>query len=131
MILSMPKKARYHRIDGWRGYVVPRLAVAGCSDTGMSSDSPCKSTDAKAEIHRFQREVLQPLGIKSRTQMGASSNVFCGKRWVVVQEKDFIVAATAALKWLAEHTADTRLIHDAGQRQLEVRGEEQQKKQGA
>ena len=77
MEITLPRKARYHRIDGWRGYSIPRLAVVGASDTGMWGDSPCKSTDAKAEIRRFQREALRPLGIKSRTRGGGTSNVFC------------------------------------------------------
>jgi len=79
----------------------------------MWPDSPCKSTDAKAEIRRFQKEVLRPLGIKSRTRGGHSSNVFCMKRWVVVSKERFVEAAAAAMKWLEEHKHDTQLIHEA------------------
>ena len=49
---------RYHKIDGWRGYPVPALAIVGASDTGGWDDSPCPSREVKAELRRFQREVL-------------------------------------------------------------------------
>ena len=104
---------RYHRIDGWRGYFVPAYAVAGTSDTGMWSDSPCPSNEVKAEIRRFMRECLKPLGIKARTRYGTSSNVFCAKRWVVVGHDDFDRAAQAADAWLAAHERDTHYLHDA------------------
>ena len=84
---------RYHKIDGWRGYSVPALAIVGASDTGTWDDSPCPSNLVKAELRRFQREVLKPAGIASRTRYGASSNVFCMKRWLVVKQNDFDTAA--------------------------------------
>lgn len=105
---------RYHRIDGWRGYYIPGTAVAGASDTGEFSDSPAPSHEVKAEIRRFQREVLRPHGIKSRQRWGYSSNVFCLKRWVCVAPEDFYKAAALAQQWLQEHRFDTRYIHDAG-----------------
>lgn len=111
---------RYHRIDGWRGYSIPANAIVGVSDTGTWEDSPCPTPLVKAELARFQREVLRPLGIKSRTTFGSSSNVFCGKRWLVVKKASFNTAAHAALKWLAEHKYDTDYIHDAD---LRVKGE--------
>ena len=88
---------RYHRIDGWRGYPIPALAVIGSSDTGEWDDSPAPSREVKAEIRRFQREVLRPLGIKSRQRIGVSSNVFCAKRWVCVPRGSFQAAAQATL----------------------------------
>lgn len=104
---------RYHRIDGWRGYSIPALAIVGASDTGGGSDSPCPTASAKAELARFQREALRPLGISSRTRMGGSSNVFCGKRWLVVKRASFDTAARAAIDWLKKHQTDTRYIHSA------------------
>lgn len=105
--------SRYRRIDGWRGYRIPGPAVAGASDTGNWSDSPCPSDEVKAEIRRFQREVLQPAGIKSRTRWGSSSNVFCGKRWVVVDAADWPKAKELADAWLKANKYTTRFIHDA------------------
>lgn len=105
---------RFHRIDGWRGYMIPGKAVAGCSDTGMAEDSPCKSSTAKAEINRLRRECLRPLGIKTRTRWGNTSNVFCGKRWVVVVDADrWAEAKLAADTWLEQNDHNTRLIHCA------------------
>jgi hypothetical protein len=104
---------RYHRIDGWRGYWIPGTAVAGSSDTGTWSDSPCPTPEVKREIGRFQREVLRPAGIKSRTRYGGSSNLFCGKRWVVVDRAQWPRAKELADKWLTEHDRDTRYIHSA------------------
>jgi hypothetical protein len=43
---------RYHKIDGWRGYPVPALAIVGASDTGAWDDSPCPSNEVKAELRR-------------------------------------------------------------------------------
>lgn len=111
-IISKPVR-RYHRIDGWRGYSVPALAIVGASDTGALDDSPCPTGKVKAELRRFQREALRPLGIKSRTRYGNSSNVFCGKIWIVVRPASFAVAAIAADKWLKENRYSTTYIHDA------------------
>ncbi len=104
---------RYHRIDGWRGYKIPGPAVAGCSDTGMCYDSPCPSYVAKGEINRLRREVLRPAGIKSRTRYGSSSNVFCMKRWLVVDAADWPKAKALADEWIEKTKSETRLIHGA------------------
>lgn len=110
-------KSRYHRIDSWRGYRVPGLAVAGASDTGMWADSPCPSHDVATEIRRLQRECLRPAGIKSRQRFGVSSNVFCGKRWVCVAEADWAKAAALVLQWLDDHNHSLRFLHNADQQQ--------------
>ena len=109
----VPFRSRYHRIDGWRGYRIPSLVIVGASDTGMADDSPCPSSIVKEEIERFRREVLKPLGIRSRLVRGGSSNVFCGKRWLRVSAEDFPRAAQAAVDWLARHRYDTQFIHEA------------------
>lgn len=106
-------KRRYHKIDGWRGYWIPANAIVGVSDTGGWDDSPCPTTNVKAEIARFQREVLRPAGIKSRTKTGYSTNVFCMKRWLTVSADDFSRAAELATRWLEDHRDDTDYIHDA------------------
>lgn len=108
-------KSRYHKLDGWRGYPIPGLAVAGASDTGTWSDSPCPSPDVKAEIRKLQRECLRPAGIASRQRYGVSSNVFCAKRWVCVAESDWPKAAPLVLDWLKGHKYDTQYLHCADQ----------------
>jgi hypothetical protein len=111
-------KARYHRIDGWRGYRIPGAAIAGASDTGNWSDSPCPSGEVKAEIQRFQRECLRPAGIQSRQRFGGSSNAFCGKRWVCVSEADWAKAARLALTWLEDNKFSTSYLHSADQQKV-------------
>lgn len=106
-------KSRYHRIDGWRGYSIPGAAVAGASDTGTWEDSPCPSPKVAEEVRKFQRECLRPLGIKSRTRYGHSSNVFCGKRWIVVKEGDYERAKAAAVAYLKQHDRELQYLHDA------------------
>lgn len=115
-IYAEPKKPRYHRIDGWRGYQVPTLAVCGTSYTGEWDDSPCKGSDVRGEIKRLQKEVLRPAGIKSRTRAGNSSNIFCAKLWVVVAREDFEKAVVLTLPFLKDR--DIVYLHDADTDQL-------------
>ena len=104
---------RFHKIDGWRGFWIPGTAVAGASDTGTWSDSPCPTPKVKAEIRRVQREVLRPAGIPSKTRFGTSSNVFCGKRWVCVSAADFPRAKALVDAWLEANKYGTYFIHNA------------------
>lgn len=109
-------KRRYHRIDGWRGYFIPATAICGASDTGTWEDSPCPTPAVLAEIRDFRRKVLRPHGIKSRTRIGQSSNVFCAKRWVCVSPKDWPRAFELANAYLDKHDKelhDLRFLHDA------------------
>jgi hypothetical protein len=106
-------QSRYHKIDGWRGYRIPGPAVAGASDTGNFDDSPCPSHEVKAELRRFVKECLTPAGIKARTRYGNSSNVFCTKRWIVVDAADWPRAFELANAWIEENKYNTRYIHDA------------------
>ena len=110
--LTNPKR-RYHKIDGWRGYWVPALAIAGASDTGTYGDSPCPSYEVTKELNRLRKEVLRPAGIASRTRWGNSSNLFCAKKWLAVSQADFARAALLAKEWLDENRRTTSYIHDA------------------
>lgn len=107
-----PAGKRYHRIDGWRGYYVPELAVVGASDTGMYEDSPCKSDDAESEIRLF-KDILSKNGIRSTVSYGTSSNVFCTKHWLKVGRKDFDKAAKIVLDVFNEHGRGLKLAHTA------------------
>lgn len=111
MANRIPK--RYHRIDAWRGYWIPGKAIAGASDTGMASDSPCPTDRVKWEIRTLQRW-LRIRGITTRTRHGSSSNVFCGKRWLcVVDAADFTKAQELAEQWLDQTRNSTYYIHGA------------------
>lgn len=113
MSTTTRRKPRFHRIDGWRGYWMPASAVAGASDTGTWDDSPAPTPLVKSEIERFRKEVLRANGIRSRVQFGTTSNVFAGKRWVVVSPADFDRAAQLAVDWFEIHDRDTDYIHSA------------------
>lgn len=109
--MRIPK--RYRRLDAWRGYPIPGPAVAGASDTGTASDSPCPTPQVKREIRELQRW-LNTMGIKTRTRYGPSSNVFCGKRWLcVVDAKQHAKAMELAGQWLEDNRRNTNYIHDA------------------
>ena len=109
----MTKVTRYHRIDGWRGYEIPDLAVAGSSYTGEWSDSPCPAKDVRPELMKM-RTFLSQNGIKTKITSTPSSNAFMSKLWVeVTNKKDFEKAGKLATAWLAKHANDTRFIHDA------------------
>jgi len=111
----MKPKKRYHTGDGWgRGsYDIPALAVAGSSDTGTWSDSPCPSGEVSKELkgimNALKKEGLHP------KELGAtrSGNVFMGKRWVGVPEKEWKKAMLKSKIYLKKHGEDISFIHDA------------------
>lgn len=80
-------KTKYIRTDGWRGYEQPINAVAGANDTGEASDSPCPSTVCERELSGFKK-LLRKNGIKFKTTVNRSSNVFCVHRYVLVAPED-------------------------------------------
>jgi hypothetical protein len=106
-------KARYHKIDGWRGYTMPANALAGVSDTGEAPDSPVPTSGALYELATLRR-ALRKAGIATRVTTGTTSNVFCGKHWITARHPDdFAHAAQLTVDWLEDHRGDTRYIHDA------------------
>ena len=113
IVSAVPASSRYHRIDGWRGYSIPRLAIVGASDTGTWADSPCPTPAVKAELARFQREALRPAGIRSRQLTGNSTNVFCGKRWLTVRPEDYPRAAQIAVDWIEDNDFQLHYLHTA------------------
>lgn len=111
--MTTPTKARYHHTDGWRGYEIPMLAVAGASDTGMAADSPAPSRAVTAELAAF-KAFLRERGIQCKEVSTQSSNVFMVKRWIVVLDRgDFAKAARLTIAYMADHDGDTQYIHDA------------------
>lgn len=106
---------RFHRgSDGWGrdSYAIPQYAVVGSSDTGMYSDSPAPSNQAKAELEAF-RVRLRDNHIRSRVAFTRSGNIFMVKRWVVVKGSDYPKAKALADEYLKLVHHETRLIHDA------------------
>lgn len=117
--LKYRPRPRVYRMDAWRAWPVPPRAIVGVDDTGMWSDSPCKSTDAQEEIARFRRDVLRPAGIRSTVKTGHTANVFCAVHWILVPAADF----DSAVRLVKEHR-DTirfnyRLMYEAELSQLQ------------
>lgn len=107
---------RFHRgSDGWgRGsYAIPATAIVGSSYCGEWSGSPARSGDIQPEFQRFRREVLRPLGIRSRRRYTRSGNLFMVKVWLCVPSERWAEAAQAATNWLANHDRELRYLHDA------------------
>jgi len=69
--------------DGWRGYEEPVYAVAGANDTGMWSDSPCRSDVADNELQGVQ-DYLKANKIPSKRMTCETSNVFCVHHYLIV-----------------------------------------------
>ena len=99
-------KTKYVKIDGWRGYLEPINAIAGCNYTGMTEDSPCPSDVAEAEIKSFLQK-LRKEKIKYRTTWGNSSNVFMHRKFVCVSPEDRLEAQAIAF----DHQRETRLFY--------------------
>jgi len=110
-----PKKRYYKSGDGWgRGsYSIPALAVVGSSDTGTWSDSPAPSPEVTKELNNVKKmlkqEGLHPRDLKPT----ATGNVFAGKRWVGVPEKEWSKAMLKSKIYLKKHKDDTQFIHGA------------------
>ena len=100
--------------DAWgRGRVIqPIYAVAGSNDTGMWSDSPCPSDKVTYELDMMKME-LEKAGIPSKEAGTPSSNVFMGRRWIVVPVEKYPEAKKIADKFIKEHEADTKYIYGA------------------
>lgn len=81
-------RTQYQRIDGWRGFNRPYFAVAGSSDTGGWSDSPCPSDSVQGELEKVLR-ILKLGGVKAYMTYSTTSNIFCIKRWVCVKGTEY------------------------------------------
>ena len=86
----MPKislKKQWVSSGGYRGYSEPKSAVCGANDTGMWSDSPCRSDVATKELW-MAKSILRKNNIPFRHIYCESSNVFCSHRYLCVPDKD-------------------------------------------
>jgi hypothetical protein len=59
------------------------------------------------------KQELKNAGIPSKEAGTSSSNVFMGRRWLIVPSEKFPEAKKIADKWLKEHEADTKYIYGA------------------
>jgi hypothetical protein len=80
-IFNMEKK--YTSTDGWRGYESYVYAVAKANDTGMESDSPCRSDVAEMELTMVMN-ALKKKKIPHKRAVTETSNVFCIHHNVIV-----------------------------------------------
>lgn len=87
MTKGFSTKKEWIATDGWRGGYFPLYYVAGANDTGMWSDSPCRSDIAKAELEGVRKH-LRKNGISTRLMCCQSSNVFMMRRFVIVKPQD-------------------------------------------
>jgi hypothetical protein len=93
---------------GYNYYTRPVFAVIGCNDTGGWSDSPCPTDTATDELSAIKAALLS-VGIKSKEQIEETSNVFCIRRFLIVQPCNFERATEIVDAYLENNT--TRLVY--------------------
>jgi hypothetical protein len=81
------EKTKWVRTDGWRGYVQPVNSIGCCNHTGSWSDSPCPTDVVEREINGF-KSILKKNGIRHKTLVTRSSNVFMVKVHILVHPED-------------------------------------------
>lgn len=108
-IMARVGAVTYEKYDGWRGAPIPVFAVIGASDTGGWSDSPCPSGSVTEEIGVWKK-FLAERGVKSYEAFGVTSNVFCGKRWLIVRGEDY-KRAILAIKAIGTIKTNYRYVY--------------------
>lgn len=109
--MTFSKKVEWVATDGWRGYERPKYAIAGASDTGTWSDSPCPSHKVKAELDELKK-YLRQRGIRFREVITKSSNLFMVKHWVISSVEQFDDAVKEASDWIQKNYKTTNYIHE-------------------
>lgn len=107
----MVHKLKWIKTDEMRGYYQPEHAVAGSSDTGTWEDSPCPTPEVNRELSMLS-DHLESKGFKVKRLMTRSSNVFMGKKWLVVESR-FKEAKAEANHWIKGHASSTSHVHEA------------------
>lgn len=102
-------KKEWMPTDSMRGGYFPKYYVAGANDTGMFSDSPCRSDIAKAELDMVRKH-LRKHGIGTRSMWCESSNVFLIRRFIIVKPSD-MDRAKALVSELIKNI-DTNLLYE-------------------
>ena len=93
---------------GYSYYTRPIYAVIGCNDTGGWSDSPCPTDTVNDELSAI-KNVLKAAGIETKEQIEETSNVFCIRRFLIVQPA-FIHHAKVVVNSYLENNF-TRLVY--------------------
>ena len=92
---------------------IPQNAVAGLSYCGEWSDSPANGKACRAELDALRRYLRNAKIIGGRFVRGDQIATFAVKIWLVYPANVYNRARELAETWLAEHRAETRLLHDA------------------
>lgn len=106
------KKTKYVRTDAWRGYLQPEFALVGWNDTGMFSDSPCK-TDVGLSEAKLAKDFLKKNNIPFRTMTCESSNVFCVHHYLITPPEFYNEAMKKVIEWYSSVKEQTRLLYIA------------------
>lgn len=85
---------------------IPVDAVGCCNWTGDWSDSPCPTSVVEAELKEFCK-LLRKEKIKYKRTVEPTSNVFCQKVYILVDDQD----RSRALELAAQHEKNTRLFY--------------------
>lgn len=99
-------KKEWIRSDAWRGYERPINWICSVNDTGTWYDSPYNSNEVKKDLESVKK-LLKKYGIKYRSVTCRTSNVFCVKRYLVVNGS-YLFTAT---KILNEELTGTDFIY--------------------
>ena len=84
---SISTKTKWVSTDGWRGYSEPVNAIGGCNHTGSWEASPCPTNVVQRELNGFKR-ILKKNGIRFRTLVCNTSNVFCQSVYLLVDPEN-------------------------------------------
>lgn len=97
--------------DGQRGYEEPKYACAGANDTGMWSDSPCRTDVCEHDLNVLSATLLAK-GIKTKQIITKSSNIFCVHHYLLPQLKNVDRARKIVKEFLENN--HTQLAYSVG-----------------
>lgn len=87
--------------DGWRGYETFENAFAGVNSTGNYEDSPTPQHEADKSVEIFKK-YLNRNGIKFKSQIGTTSNVFSANMFFITSPEMVQRAKEVTKKYIQE-----------------------------
>lgn len=87
--------------DGWRGYEVFENAFAGINSKGDWKDAPTPRKQAESSMEKFKK-YLNRNGIKYKTQVGETSNVFSANMFFITSPEMVQKAKEVTKKYIQE-----------------------------
>lgn len=87
--------------DGWRGYETFENTFAGINSTGDWEDAPTPRKQAESSMDKFKK-YLDRNGIKYRTQVGTTSNVFSANMFFITSPEMVQRAKEVTKKYIQE-----------------------------